>query len=340
MLDQYNSLSRGGSFQAICQALSAYLETRTYMVGNDMTVADLTILGQLSSTRQWEAISRLPSLAHLRRWFNTCLSHDIVAEVYKVASVGQVYHTKQTTKQGDGSSKCAAKSGSFDINLENASKGNVVTRFPPEPSGYLHIGHAKAALLNQYFAKAYQGKLIIRFDDTNPSKEKDEFVENILSDCRTLELEADQISYTSDYFPKIIEIGTKLIKEGNIYIDDTPKDKMREERIDRIDSVARANTVDENLNLWQSMISGDETGLKCAARFRMDMQNDNGALRDPVAFRCNLTPHHRTGTTFKVYPTYDCACPFVDAIEVRISHSFLRCRYSFVVFSSCKNISW
>ena len=119
-----------------------------------------------------------------------------------------------------------------------------------------------------------------------------------------------------------------------------PKDKMREERIDRIDSVARANTVDENLNLWQSMISGDETGLKCAARFRMDMQNDNGALRDPVAFRCNLTPHHRTGTTFKVYPTYDCACPFVDAIEVRISHSFLRCRYSFVVFSSCKNISW
>ena len=100
MLDQYNSLSRGGGFQAICQALSAYLETRTYMVGNDMTVADLTILGQLSSTRQWEAISRLPSLAHLRRWFNTCLSHDIVAEVYKVASVGQVYHTKQTTKQG------------------------------------------------------------------------------------------------------------------------------------------------------------------------------------------------------------------------------------------------
>lgn len=105
-----------------------------------------------------------------------------------------------------------------------------------------------------------------------------------------------------------------------MYIDDTPIDKMREERVHRIESAARTNSIETNLNLWKHMIDGDEKGLLCAARFRMDMQNDNGALRDPVAFRCNLIPHHRTGTKYKVYPTYDCACPFVDALEVRSSH--------------------
>ena len=100
-----------------------------------------------------------------------------------------------------------------------------MTRFPPEPSGYLHIGHAKAALLNHYFARHYKGKLIVRFDDTNPSKEKDEFVDNILDDCKILGLDPDVITYTSDSFPRILEIGTKLIKEGQMYIDDTPMEQ-------------------------------------------------------------------------------------------------------------------
>ena len=127
------------------------------------------------------------------------------------------------------------------------------------------------------------------------------------------------VTYTSDSFQQILEMGTRLIKEGSMYVDDTPMDKMREERINRIESVARTNSIETNLKLWKHMIDGDQQGLKCAARFLMDMQNDNGALRDPVAFRCNLIPHHRTGTKYKVYPTYDCACPFVDALEVRNS---------------------
>ena len=111
-------------------------------------------------------------------------------------------------------------------------------------------------------------------------------------------------------------MGTRLIKEDKLYVDDTPMEKMREERADRIESAARFNSVETNLKLWEDMNAGNEKGLQCAARFRVDMQNDNGALRDPVAFRCNLTPHHRTGTKYKLYPTYYCAGPFVDALEV------------------------
>lgn len=312
----------GSAFQLVCEALSDYLATRTYFVGNFLTIADLAVWGQLSSSRQWEAVKKLPKLVHLVRWVDLCETHPVISAV-----VSDTFTKRPGTKRGATQNETATKSaknisgdtgGSFDINLEGASEGNVVTRFPPEPSGFLHIGHAKAALLNQYFARHYKGKLIIRFDDTNPSKEKDEFVENILKDCETLGLDPDLITYTSDSFPQILQIGTRLIKEGKIYIDDTPMEKMRDERINRINSAARENTVEKNLELWNDMIEGNEKGLLCAARFRMDMQNDNGALRDPVAFRCNLTPHHRTGTKFKVYPTYDCACPFVDAIEVRL----------------------
>ena len=304
------------------------------MVGHSLTIADLAVWGQLFSARQWDSLKKLPAHLNIVRWLDLCSMNETVAQVTSEALANRP-GAKRAAAQSDKSEKNSKTAGSkdtggsFDIDLEGASEGNVVTRFPPEPSGYLHIGHAKAALLNHYFARHYKGKLIVRFDDTNPSKEKDEFVDNILDDCKTLGLDPDVITYTSDSFPRILEIGTKLIKEGQMYIDDTPMERMRDERINRIDSAARANTVDTNLKLWQDMIEGNEKGLSCAARFRMDMQNDNGSLRDPVAFRCNLTPHHRTGTTFKVYPTYDCACPFVDALEVRANCRF---SYSHVMF--------
>jgi|TARA_B110000967_G_scaffold210071_1_gene270226 glutamyl-tRNA synthetase len=322
VLDESSSVSSGVAFQTVCASLAEHLASRTYFVGHYLTIADLAVWGQLFSARQWDSIKKLPAHSNIVRWLDLCSMNETVAQITSEAlanrpgakrAVAQADKLERNPKSVGGKDT----GGSFDIDLEGASEGNVVTRFPPEPSGYLHIGHAKAALLNQYFARHYKGKLIIRFDDTNPSKEKEEFVENILDDCKTLGLDQDVITYTSDSFPQILEIGTRLIKEGHMYIDDTPMEKMRDERINRIDSGARANTADTNLKLWQDMIEGNEKGLTCAARFRMDMQNDNGALRDPVAFRCNLTPHHRTGTAFKVYPTYDCACPFVDSIEVR-----------------------
>ena len=319
VLDQAAAVVSGSTFQSVCEILSRHLATRTYFVGNTLTVGDLAIWGQLRAARQWDAVKKLPTLVHLVRWQELCGANEIVKEVVEHVLSTRQASQRQSTQNDQTQRKSSAgeHGGSFEINLADASEGKVVTRFPPEPSGYLHIGHAKAALLNQYFARHYKGKLIIRFDDTNPSKEKDEFVENILQDCKTLGLDPDVITYTSDSFSQILEMGTKLIKEGKMYVDETPMEKMRDERINRIDSIARSHSVETNLKLWHEMIDGKGKGLECAARFRMDMQNDNGALRDPVAFRCNLTPHHRTGTKFKVYPTYDCACPFVDALEVR-----------------------
>lgn len=119
-----------------------------------------------------------------------------------------------------------AANASFELGLPNAVKGKVVTRFPPEPSGYLHIGHAKAAILNMYFAKMYEGKLLIRFDDTNPSKEKAEFEESIIEDLALLGIKGDRVSYTSDYFDQLHIFCVQMIKNGKAYADDTEQEKV------------------------------------------------------------------------------------------------------------------
>ncbi|KAH7416420.1 hypothetical protein KP509_14G090700 [Ceratopteris richardii] len=216
--------------------------------------------------------------------------------------------------------------GSFDIDLPDAEIGKVCTRFPPEPSGYLHIGHAKAALLNQYFANKYHGRLLIRFDDTNPAKENNEFVESILEDLETLCIKGDMLSYTSDYFPDLLKMAEKLIREGKAYIDDTPKEQMRKERMDGIESKCRGQTVEENIALWKEMVAGTERGLQCCLRGKLDMQAVNKSLRDPVYYRCNPIPHHRVGAKYKVYPTYDFACPYVDSIE-GVTHALRSSEY-------------
>ena len=136
----------------------------------------------------------------------------------------------------------------FDF-LPGAEKGKVVTRFAPEPSGYLHIGHVKAAMLCFYCAKHYDGKMILRFDDTNPSKEKGEFLESIKADLKRLEIIPDEISYSSNHFPKLRELMTTLIKEGNAYCDNIDPEKMKEERMNGIKSAKRDTSVEENLKI-------------------------------------------------------------------------------------------
>jgi len=233
---------------------------------------------------------------------------------------------KEANKSNDGAGK-KPTSGSFEIDLKDAEEGKVCTRFPPEPSGYLHIGHAKAALLNHYFARRYKGTLILRFDDTNPAKEKQDFVDNILKDCATLGLDYDKLTYTSDSFPQILKLGDTMMKEGKLYVDTTPVDKMREERMSKTESACRTQSVEENMKLWEEMKKGSAVGVECCVRIKINMQSDNGCMRDPVCFRCNIeTPHHRTGNKYKVYPTYDFACPFVDAIE-GVTHALRTSEY-------------
>ena len=144
----------------------------------------------------------------------------------------------------------------FDLFLQGAKEGEVVTRFPPEASGYLHVGHAKAAILNQYFAKAYKGRLIVRFDDTNPSKEKQEFEDAIVEDLALLGIKADVVTHTSDYFEKLQELAVRMIKEGHAYADDTQQEQMRAERMDGIPSRRRDASVEENLQHFEAMLQG------------------------------------------------------------------------------------
>lgn len=197
--------------------------------------------------------------------------------------------------------------------LKNAQYGKVRTRFPPEPSGYLHIGHVKAVLLNYHYAKMYKGEMILRFDDTNPSKEKHQFVQAILEDLNTLGITYSKLSYTSDYFDVIINYARDLIKNGKAYVDNTDADTLRKQRQNRTQSLCRSFTPQKNLDIFDKMIKGEV--LDYCLRAKIDMNSNNGALRDPVLGRSNQTPHQRTGKKYIFYPTYDFACPIVDHLE-------------------------
>ena len=304
----------GQGLPGLLKHLNAYLSTRTVLVGSEVSLADVAIWGTLMSMPLWnQKLKKDKTFADLAKWYDMCTA---LPEFTAVIEQNRVKTKAEEAKEAKAKGKkVGAQGGSFDIGLKDAVQGKVVTRFPPEPSGYLHIGHAKACLLNNYFAEHYEGKLLLRFDDTNPSKEKDEFVENILNDLSSLKVKFHKTSYTSDYFPQMLTIAEKLIKKGHLYADDTPVEKMREERMEGIESVRRNRPAEETLKIFGEMKNGSEEGLKHCIRVKMDMKNPNKALRDPVAFRCNLTPHHRTGTTYKVYPTYDFACPFVDSFE-------------------------
>lgn len=216
--------------------------------------------------------------------------------------------------------------GSMDVNLKGAEEGKVVTRFPPEPSGFLHIGHAKAALLNDYFATHYKGKLIVRFDDTNTDKSTQGFEDAIVHDLKRLGIFPHTVEYTSDYFPRLLETAEQFVRDDKAYVDLTPPDEMKEQRLNRRANEYRSQSVEENLRLWQEMVNGTETGEQCVLRAKIDIRHKNGAMRDPTMYRTKKIPHHRTGTTYNVYPTYDFACPLVDSWE-GVTHALRSLEY-------------
>jgi len=217
--------------------------------------------------------------------------------------------------------------GSFEVSLKDAIPGHVVTRFPPEPSGYLHIGHCKAALLNAYFAAKYQGRLLVRFDDTNPSKENAGFEAAIVEDLARVGIVPDKVEYTSDYFPQLLVMAREFIEAGKAYVDNTEVEEMRRQRMAKEHSPFRDVPPADSLRRWEEMLAGTPEGLKCCLRAKIDMRHKIGSMRDPIMVRTNGAPHHRTGDTYKVYPTYDFSCPIVDALS-GVTHALRSSEYS------------
>ena len=201
----------------------------------------------------------------------------------------------------------------------------VRTRFPPEPNGYLHVGHAKSILLNYGLAKKYNGQFNFRFDDTNPTKEKTEFVESIQADVKWLGADfGDNLFYASNYFDQMYEAAIKLIKKGKAYVSDLSADEIREYRGTLTepgkDDPYADRSVEENLALFEGMKNGEfEDGSK-VLRARIDMASSNINMRDPILYRVAHMTHHNTGDKWCIYPMYDFAHPIEDAIE-GITHS-------------------
>lgn len=213
----------------------------------------------------------------------------------------------------------------IDKDLAEGVYDTVHTRFPPEPNGYLHIGHAKSILLNYGLAEKYHGKFNMRFDDTNPTKEKVEFVESIKADIQWLGADwEDRLFFASDYFGQMYEAAVKLIKKGKAYVCDLTAEEIRQYRGTLTEagkeSPYRNRSVEENLKLFEEMKEGKYADGEKVLRAKIDMASPNMNMRDPVIYRVAHMTHHNTGDAWCIYPMYDFAHPIEDAIE-GITHS-------------------
>lgn len=200
----------------------------------------------------------------------------------------------------------------------------IVTRFPPEPNGYLHLGHAQSICLNFGLARQYAGRCNLRFDDTNPATEEVEYVESMQEDIKWLGFTWDGLFYASDYYEQLYQFAEQLIKKGKAYVDSLTPDEVSKFRggfgVPGTDSPHRNRTVDENLDLFRRMKAGEFAEGTYTLRAKIDMASPNMNLRDPPLYRIKKAPHHRTGTSWNIYPMYDYAHPLSDALE-GITHS-------------------
>lgn len=301
--------------------LNKSLSLATFLVGQNFTIADFAIWASLQGNAKWSALLAKGCVGeHLSRWFKFCSNQGIFKAA--ISKAGIAPSNNKTNEKKDGN----LEEGGRFIELPGAEMGKVVTRFPPEASGYLHIGHAKAALLNQTYKEMYNGKLIMRFDDTNPAKENAHFEEIILEDIKMLQLTPDVYSRTSDHFEKIQELAEQLIKQGDAYCDCTPSEEMRKLREEKQPSAYRNQSPTEALRIFQEMKKGSPEGFSNCLRAKLDYKSDNGCLRDPVLYRCRDEAHITLGDKYKAYPTYDFACPIVDSVE-GVTHALRTSEY-------------
>ncbi|PAA53324.1 hypothetical protein BOX15_Mlig003944g1, partial [Macrostomum lignano] len=300
--------------------LASALAHATYLVGGSLSLADLAVWAQLSCCPRWQAARKAGAAqAEIERHFRL-----IGAEVGD--AVGALKAPATAAPGDSGAAGMKFEEGGKFRDLSGAVHGEVVVRFPPEASGYLHVGHAKAALLNQHYRNSCGGRLIMRFDDTNPAKETAEFEQVILEDVAALGITYDHFSHTSDHFDRMMQLCERMLREGKAFVDDTDPEAMKAEREKRVESRNRNNSVEQNMRLWEEMKAGTPLGCRCCVRAKIDMQSDNGCMRDPTIYRCKNEPHLRTGTKYKVYPTYDFACPIVDSLE-GVTHALRTLEY-------------
>ncbi|XP_063973582.1 bifunctional glutamate/proline--tRNA ligase [Diachasmimorpha longicaudata] len=302
--------------------LDKALVTRTWLVSKRLTLADIFIFSTLRTQSYTPASS--PTHCNINRWFKEMSSLPSVqkySSLLKTGSPKSIKVASNETPRVEG----RKQEGKF-IDLPGAEEGKVVVRFPPEASGYLHIGHAKAALLNAHYAETFKGQLIMRFDDTNPAKENAGFEQAILKDLQLLEIKPDRFTYSSDYFDLMLKYCEQLIKDWKAFVDDTPAETMKEQREKRLPSTNRHNSVEKNLELWKEMQQGSQRGQECCVRAKIDYESVNGCMRDPTIYRCKPEHHPRTKHKYKVYPTYDFACPIVDAVE-NVTHTLRTTEY-------------
>lgn len=310
-------LSNSSDFNDAVHYLHKVLEPITYLVGHQLTLADFFIWKQMHYTSEWQKMLQVGTApGNTVRYYNFLTAQPIFQTVIGMLPKVEISETQKSIPKEE---------GKF-VELPGAKKGEMVVRFPPEASGYLHVGHAKAALLNQHYQKLFEGKLIMRFDDTNPAKENEIFEQVILQDLKFLGVEYDVLSYSSNHFEALLKLCECLIKKGLAYADETDPEVMKQEREERKESKYRNQSVAENLKMWEEMKAGTEYGQRCCIRAKIDMNSDNGCMRDPTLYRCKPEPHIRTGTKYKVYPTYDFACPIVDSIE-GVTHALRTTEY-------------
>jgi glutaminyl-tRNA synthetase len=218
-----------------------------------------------------------------------------------------------------------------ETDLAEGKYKSILTRFPPEPNGYLHIGHAKSICLNFGLAQKYGGKTNLRFDDTNPAKEETEYVDSILEDVQWLGFEPADVFYTSDYFEKLYGFAVRLIEKGLAYVDDSSKEEIAAQKgtptEPGVENRYRSRAVAENLKLFQEMRDGTYPDGAKVLRAKIDMASPNMHLRDPLLYRIKHARHHRTGDAWCIYPMYDFAHGQSDSIE-HITHSI--CTLEFV----------
>ena len=219
----------------------------------------------------------------------------------------------------------------IENDLKNGKYKEIVTRFPPEPNGYLHIGHATSICLNFGLTKKYGGYTNLRFDDTNPTTEETEYVESIMDDVRWLGFEWKNLRYASDYFEQLYEFAVKLIKKGLAYVDDSTSEEIAAMKGTPTEpgknSPYRDRSIEENLDLFARMRSGEFPDGSCTLRAKIDMAHANMLMRDPVMYRIKHEHHHRTGDAWCIYPMYDFAHGQSDSIE-EVTHSI--CTLEFV----------